>query len=202
MDLARKLGRLKTPMDTTIEMLRSFNQLPEELVALEIFGMYGLWHTRDYFPLCSYLEIYEWDKTYFKLLKMQYKNAVCIQADSVLAINEHKLKKQSYNFIVADNPMGDKYGDNYFEHFNFFENMIGYTAKNGVIVLNFILSKTQYIDAESLEARRNFYGKEFPGIEEAVDAYREKIESVNRSLKAWHYIPRNNKIGYICLIIN
>jgi hypothetical protein len=163
--------------------------------------MYGLWHTRDYFPICDYLEIYEWDKTYYKLLKMQYKRSVCIQADTVLTINEHKLQKNSYNFIVVDNPMGDKFGDNYFEHFNFFENLVRYTDKNGVVILNFILSKTAYINAESLEARNGFYGKEFPTIDEAISVYRKKIESVNRSLKAWHYIPRNNKIGYICLII-
>lgn len=201
-DVARKLGRLKTPMDITIDTLRSFNSLPKNLNALEVFGMYGLWHTRDYFPLCNQLEIYEWDKTYYTLLKMQYPKSVCVHADSVMAINEHKLKRNLYNFIVVDNPIGEKYGNNYFEHFNFFENMIRYTDNNGVIVLNFILSETHHINSESREARKAFYGKEFPSINEAIDAYQKKIVTVGRTLKSWHYIPRNNKIGYICLLID
>ena len=41
-NLARKIGRLKTPMDMILLTLETYKILPKPLIALDVFGGYGL----------------------------------------------------------------------------------------------------------------------------------------------------------------
>ena len=133
-DYSRNIGRLKTPMDIVLLWLKTNKYLPQRLVAVEPFGMHGLWHIRDYAGLCEYNEIFEIERDYYNFLVKSFPTFSCRMEDSIKAFQDRKLQRDKYNFIVIDNPYGI-YGDNYCEHFDLFESALGYLDKSAVLIL-------------------------------------------------------------------
>ncbi len=199
-DLSRKIGRVKTPMDIVILWLQSNKYLPEKLVAVEPFGMHGLWHTRDYSHLCSFNEIFDIEKEYADFLKKSYKNFSCRQEDSIVAVKNHLLSKEKYNFIVIDNPFGGIYGDNYCEHFDIFVPLLNYLDKESIIIINFIIDQS-FFKSEQIKRREEFYGKSIISPKQALEHYIELIDSSsNNKVIDSVFIPRNNTIGYFVFV--
>lgn len=198
-DRSRKIGRLKTPMDMVLLWLKTNGYLKSRLIALEPFGMHGLWHTKDYSPLCDYNEIFEIEKTYFNFLKKSYPQFNCRNEDSIAAIKNKQLHKNAYNFIVVDNPYGGIYGDNYCEHFDFINDVIPYLADNSVLVLNIVLGDKFAPDVA--ERRKTFYGKTEIQPKEALSFYSDMVRQSGKSVKDFVFIPRNDIIGYVVIVI-
>lgn len=130
-DLSRQGDRLQTPMQIQINTLRCHGYLPRRIIAVELFGMHGLWITKDYADICAYLELWEINHVYAAFAKKFIKNAVVVEGDSIHAVLDKKLMKDRYNFIVSDNPLVSPYGDNYFEHFNLFPAVLDYVDDGG-----------------------------------------------------------------------
>ena len=105
-DLAKKIGRLNTSMDMVILTLKVYNIFPKPLIALDLFGMYGLWVTVDYAPYCDYLEMWEINPKYAKFAHRFLPKAVVNVGDSIKVVKAGQLQRRDYNFIVIDNPMG------------------------------------------------------------------------------------------------
>jgi hypothetical protein len=200
-DFVRKDGRLQTTMQVQVNTLRCYSYLPQRIIAVEIFGMHGLWITKDYAHICTYLELWEIDRVYAAAAKKYIKNAVVMNGDSIRAVLNKKLMRDSYNFIVSDNPMGAPYGDNYYEHFNLFPTIIDYVDDGGgVIQLNFVHNPIS-LSYKHMDRRASFYGKANPSIAEASDIYRHLVVNVGRILKDVLFVPRNDRIGFLSLII-
>jgi hypothetical protein len=80
-DFFKRGDRLVTPMQLLISTLDSRGYLPEKIIAVELFGMHGLWITKDYANICSYLELYEINPTYANFAKKFIRNAKVITGD-------------------------------------------------------------------------------------------------------------------------
>lgn len=201
-DFGRKIGRLKTPMDIVILWLKTNNYFPKQLVALEPFGMHGLWHTKDYSPYCVYNEIFEIEKSYFNFLKKEFPQFNCRMEDSIQAIKNHNLNRDKYNFIVIDNPYGGIYGNIYCEHFDLFHSVLNYLEEDSILILNFIIDQSNFT-GEQIKRRENFYGKTRITAKEAMNFYIKAIE-LNQDKKVIDsiIIPRNEVIGYLVFVIN
>jgi hypothetical protein len=195
-DAGRKICRLKTPMDIVLLWLKTSNYLPERLIAVEPFGMHGLWHIRDYARLCEYNEIFEIEPDYFNFLVKSYPTFSCRMEDSVKAFQNRKLQREKYNFIVIDNPFGGIYGDNYCEHFDLFDAALGYLDRGAILILNLTLGSE--FDADVQRRREAFYGRAVVPPREALELYRRRIEAgTSNAVRDMVFIPRNEALGYL-----
>lgn len=61
LELFQKSDRCKSPFQVILLILRHYDILPSPMIALEVFGMHGLWATKDYAHYCDYLELWEID---------------------------------------------------------------------------------------------------------------------------------------------
>jgi hypothetical protein len=200
-DLVRRGDRLQTPMEMQINLLNAYSYLQKPIIALELFGMHGLWHTIDYASICSYLELYELNHVYAIFAKKFIKNAMVVEADSINVVLNNKLKKKKYNFIVSDNPLGSPFGNNYFEHFDLFPEIIDYVEDEGVLSLNFIYNDLYSLSKQHSEKRTEFYGNGNPSIREAVDVYKGLFMKRGKAVVDFLFLPRNKHIGYLSLIV-
>ena len=82
--------------------------LPEKIVAIELFGMHGLWHTKDYAGKVHRLDLFELDPHYHRLSKKVFKKLPVnyFNEDSIkyISVTENK-----YNLAVADIPAGGNF---------------------------------------------------------------------------------------------
>ena len=200
-DYSRKVGRLKTPMDIALLWLKTNKYLPQRLVAVEPFGMHGLWHIRDYAGLCESNEIFEIERDYYNYLVKSFPRFSCRMEDSIKAFQDRTLQRDKYNFIVIDNPYGEIYGDNYCEHFDLFEPTLGYLDNEAVLILNLVLESG--FDAAVNRRREEFYGKAVMAPREALEFYRDQIEGKTaHTVRDMVFIPRNETIGYLVFAIS
>jgi hypothetical protein len=194
-DVGQRVGRLQTPMTQLMGALRSNDMLPERLVALELFGMHGLWHTRDYVRHCASLELYEINPTYAAYAARTLPNTEVVVSDSIAAVKADTLRKLKYNFIVADNPIRAPFGDGYAEHFDLFPEVLD-KVDSGVLIVNFIGPRADFAD-EQARRRRAFYGTVRPSVEEAVDVYRARARDAGLEIPRYTYTFRHMDIGYL-----
>jgi len=199
-DFARRSDRLNTPMDTLIASLRVQHLLPKPFVALELFGMHGLWHTTDYASLCDYLEIYELNETYARFASARFKQATVVTADSVLAVKSATLRMPKYTFIVVDNPLFGIFGRGYAEHFDFFPE-IGNFIEEGVVVMNFIHRPMTRCSEGLLLRRTAFYGKPDPTWREAARVYERHFKSRGLAVVEEFLIPRTSETAYLAFAL-
>ncbi|MEW6668913.1 MAG: hypothetical protein AB1512_27200 [Thermodesulfobacteriota bacterium] len=200
LDWIGKGHRLQTPMAMQMSVFHAYGYLPQPIIALELFGMHGLWHTVDYAPACSYLELYEINSVYAKFAKRFIPDAVVIEADSIDAVLNRKLRREKYNFILSDNPMAAPYGHDYFEHFSLFPQIGGYVENGGILLLNFIYNPAG-LSREHMEKRESFYGTPSPSINEAVDVYGGFLAEKGRTIVDSLCLPRNDRMAYLALIL-
>lgn len=199
-EIVKRGNRLMTPMEMIISTLRACGHLPENIIALDLFGMYGLWVTRDYADICSYLEMYEIDPVYASYAKRFVKKATVVNGDSIEAVNSRHLLRGKYNFIVVDNPFRSPFGKNYCEHFELFP-MIGNYIDSGILELSFVYNiEGACLSKEQLERREKFYGKANPSKNEALDVYR-KLVGEHKDIIDYVFLPRDGFVSFLCLVL-
>ena len=215
-DLSReKTGRLKTPMDMALLILRAYKILPTPLIALDLFSRNGLGVTADFAPRCDYLEMWEINPKYAKFAKIFFPKAIVKIGDSIKATKEGKLLRKDYNFIVMDNSLGifdETLG--YCEHFNFFPEIFNYIDNKGAIfVMNVVTNVEEVIGGQDsftrldnwLKKRRNFYNKDAnfrkTNPEELEEIYKNKFTDWGIKTKKIFYIPRNSFVGFLIIVV-
>ena len=198
-DKMQTADRLQTPMTNLLGMLGAYKLLPAKLTALELFGMHGLWHTRDYVKRCEYLEFYEVNPYYAAFASRTLPNTNVVVADSIDAVKGGKLKKEKYNFIVIDNPYTGVYGNGYTEHFDLFPAVLNY-IDNGILILNFIPVDPGFKSEQALR-REKFYGKAEPTIDEAVAVYMKHFAAAQLQCTRHFYTFRSKGLGYLTFIL-
>jgi hypothetical protein len=198
-DVAQRVGRLQTPMTQLLETLHAYGELPQQVVALELFGMHGLWHTRDYVARCAALDLYEINSTYAEYAARTLPRTRVINADSIQDVKAGALPRPSYNFIVCDNPVQAPFGPGYVEHFDLFPELLA-SMDDGVLVLNFMHPDVDFPE-EHARRRAEFYGKVDPSVDEAVDVYRRYADADGLRIRRHVYTFRNDTMGYLSLIV-
>jgi hypothetical protein len=200
-EIVRKGDSLQTTMQVQINTLRCYGYLPRRIIAVELFGMHGLWMTKDYADICAYLEMWEIDQVFAAAAKKFIKNAVVVNGNSIRAVLDKKLMLEKYNFIISDNPIGAPYGDNYCEHFDLFPIVLDYVDDGGgIIQLSFIHNPTS-LSRSHMMMREAFYGKANPSIAEASEIYGQLVVNGGRILKDILFVPRNDRMAFLTLVI-
>ena len=170
--------KTKTSMQSVLLQLQVKNLFPKKINAIEMFGMHGLWHTMDYINYVSNLDIFEINERYHLLSKNALKKYP-VQFYNLDSIKYIKETKNKYNFIVADIP----YGGNFYDENGlptFFENFINISDDNAIIIFN----------CHSIKLKEyNFL----------IKLIKEKIEQ--REIKDLFFVPRNDVMSYIVLVI-
>ena len=198
-DLAQRyVPRLQTPMTQLLGSLRARAMLPTEMTALELFGMHGLWHTRDYAPHCRSLEFYEIDPVFAAYAARGLPNAEVVVGDSIQAVRSGTLKRDKYTFIVLDNPSQSPYGNGYIEHFDLFPQILRY-IDDGVLVLNFLLGVHDFSD-EQARRRKEVYGTVRPSVDGAAAVYERHFREAQLDVPTFTYTSRNAGNGYLAFV--
>ncbi len=175
--ISKKFGRLKTGMERILLLLEFKKLLPENIIAIEVFGMHGLWHTKDYIKHVQSLDIFELDKKYHDLSKKVFRGypVQYFNQDSLDYIFKTDKK---YNLVVADTPAGGNfYAPNGMPFF--WNNLVRVTMPGGVIISN--------IHSDKLD--------DYKLIEKWI-----KNNSNNKPIKDIFFMPRNNSITYVVII--
>ena len=215
-DLGRRSGRLKTPMDMVILSLKAYKLLPANLTALEVFGMHGLWITYDYANLCDYLELWEVNPMYAKYAKKFLPMATVRVGDSIEAANKGNLLRNDYNFVVIDNPISGPYNsEKYCEHFDLFPALLERIADKTVFIMNTVLDMEKIaIRYPSLAfqewtiRRKKFYEIQNDDevkkiqVETLVDIYRNKFNKWAVDVNYILFIPRDDCVGFLVVAVN
>lgn len=202
-DIVRRQSlRLATPTESLILTLRAMGYFHEPVIALDLFGMHGLWITKDYSRFCSYLELYEIDPVYARYAKLFLKNASVVNGDSIQAVKKGHLKRPSYNLIVSDNPSGSPYGHNYHEHFDLFPDIVKYLDDRGILILNYLSNIDLLSMSQShLVAREHFYGSVHLSISDAIKVYISKIEKENYRVIDFLPLARDQHLSFLSFIV-
>ena len=172
-DFARNRYSIHTPLEIAINDLR-LRGLNGPLIALEVFGMYGLRVTRDYIDQCSHLDFWENDARNYRYAQIALRKYPVTYhfGDSIRALGDDggSQFRSDYNLIVVDNPVRP-FGP-YCEHFEVLPNIWKYVSPLGcAIVTNIcqnphVYSKTyKRIEiTDWISARRNFYGRDLDNM--------------------------------------
>ena len=198
-DVGQRIGRLQTPMTQLLRSLEVYEALPTPLTALELFGMHGLWHTRDYVGRCSALDLYELNSAYAEYAARTLPRTRVMEADSIEAVNTGAVPRPAYNFIVIDNPVEGTFGPGYVEHFDLFPQVLAIMDDPGVLVLNYVHPDVDF-DDDHAEGRQRFYGSVRPSVDEAAEVYRAHARDAGLRVRRHLYTYRNETMGYLALI--
>jgi hypothetical protein len=197
-DVAQGAGRLQTPMTQLLGTLDTYGVLPATVDALELFGMHGLWHTRDYVGRCSSLEFYEVEPTYAAFAARTLPRTEVIVADSIEAVRTGGLHRQTYDLVVSDNPSRSPFGKGYVEHFDLFPDLLHY-IDDGVLVLSILPPGTEFAP-EHARRRRDFYGTADPSVDEAAAVYLEHLAAAGLGCPKHLYTYRYPHLGYLAFV--
>jgi hypothetical protein len=198
-DFLRGGSRLRTPMELLISTLSARGYLPSEIRALELFGMCGLWITKDYADICSYLELYEINPVYAMYAHKFIPNATVVNSDSIKALRERRLRKQSYTYIVSDNPIRCPFGNGYCEHFDLFPEIVSY-IDGGILQLSFLHNiEGLGLSTNQLQRREEFYGRVDPSVIQAVHTYERLMPKT--TILDFVFLPRNSAGSFLAFVL-
>ena len=203
-EVARRLNRLKTPMDVVLETAELYGFPSQHFVALDVFARMGLINTRDFAPRCDVLECWEIDPEILPWLRRFVPRATVREGDSIVATREHRHSLDHYDLVVVDNPPSP-FGGNYCEHFDHFPEILDYAGPRCILAFNFVpdLGRTPQGRAGGSSAllepwqerRRAFYGSPGDGVvvplERARNTYRAMMEGRGLRVVEDTLVPRN-----------
>jgi hypothetical protein len=215
--LKGKPFHVKTPVDYLFLSLKASGHMPEKVVALELFGMYGLYVTKHYSHLCESVELWELDAEFAKYAKkFSDKNVKIIQGDSVKAVQESKINGK-FNLLMIDNPLVSPYGEGLFEHFNVMPEIFGAAQDSFVLIFNIILSdpealynnygftsQNQIEKRDSwIKKRKEFYESDAINFkpQEYIRLYIDKFKKWGLAVDYSTFLPRNERVGFLGFVL-
>lgn len=145
---------------------------------LEMFGFFGLWHTKDYVKYVKHIDFFEIDKKIIRYAKLGFRNDnvdfYC--GDSIQYIGNTDKK---YDLVIADSPICLDVYDKETGIPNFLGDMFRVSAENGALIFNI---KTKHLTK---------YKK-----------IREKIQLTStKEVKDIFFVVRNKKITYVVVAL-
>lgn len=180
--ISKCCGKVQTPMQQVMLQLRVRGMLPKRIDGIEMFGMYGLWHTMDYIKYVDSLDFFElnpvdiaWAK---KNLRRYNVNFYCEDSIAYMRNTEKK-----YSFIVSDSPLGgDFYDEDGLPYF--LRDMVNRSNEESVIIFNI---KHQVQSSNGNIKQFCFLKDKINDIREAEDIF---------------LITRNDFISYVVVIFS
>lgn len=205
MYIPRKL-RL-TPMGKVLNELEKKGIKLKNLKALEVYGRCGDWHTIDYAPLVSSLEVWEVNPQYEKALSKNLPRAKVKITDSYKQI---KKTKDKYNLIVVDNP--ESIHGNHCEHFDLFSDIFRISMNPTILILNVIPKIKGYslkkypelFNKKQLACRKSFYKTNHPeniSFRKMIEVYKKFITTNGYILNWWQFFHKRSFVYYLVLKI-
>jgi hypothetical protein len=199
-------------MDAVILTLKGLNSLPDTIHALDLFGMYGLWNTKDFAPLCTSLEMWEIQPCTARWADRLIAQAKVSVGDSIAYVTSPKAANRKFNFIVSDNPVAGVYGPGYCEHFEIIPAVFTRLKLPGVLVLNVVTNTLNIISrqgmtaeevAEWMQRRSRFYTVQDsttlrPNF--LTNFYSSRAASSGLRVDSCFFIPRNESVGFLALV--
>lgn len=179
----RNVGRIGSPMDYVMLELISKGYLMGNAKALELFGMYGLWHTMDYLPYIEHLDFFDIEEHYIKYARRTFKdvrNKVDLYcADSVKYIYA---TKNRYDVVIADTPYGVSsfYDENGLP--TFFEGLLNVLKGRGILIFN--IHTSNIIKWQLIKS-----------------ALKKRLAG-DREIKDIFVMPRNEMVSYVVIVID
>jgi len=203
-DIRRKLKL--SPIQQVFRELKRRNVRLKDLHALEIFGGFGDFHTKDYASQVSTLDVWEIEQKYGRALKRNLPKA---EVKITNSYEEIKNTPRKYNLIVVDNPMSNL-GD-YCEHFDLFPDIFRVAMEQTVLILDVIpeindatLKKYPYMfNKLQLKCRKSFYKTNHPekvSFDEMVEVYKNFIITNGFNLE-WYFFKKRSFVYYLVLYI-
>ncbi|HQK26058.1 MAG TPA: hypothetical protein PK393_11105 [Synergistaceae bacterium] len=204
---ARRLNRLKTPMDVVLETAELYGFPCHHMAALDVFARMGLINTRDFEPRCDYLECWEIDPKIIPWLRRFVPRATVREGDSIAATRERRHARSHYDLIVLDNPPC-LFGHGYCEHFDHFPDILDYGAPRCVVAFDIIPdlrnansgSPGEPYFEQWRQRRREFYpgsdGVTVP-VDHAREVYRTMMISRGFRVVGETLVPRNRMVTFL-----
>lgn len=212
--LKKKPFHIKTAIDYLMMTFQSAGFLPNRILALELFGMYGLYLTKHYAHYCEHVEMWEIDSNYvYYARKFKERNVTIVEGDSVKAVQNRSIDKR-YNLLMVDNPLLSPYGEGLIEHFDVLPQIFDLAENNFILVFNVVLvdpgslyedykfnSETQTRNKlQWLESRKLFYGTK-DGLnlkpQEYLRIYTDKFNQWGLEVQFSTFLPRSNRVGFL-----
>lgn len=174
--------------------------------ALDLFARDGKMATIDWGEFFSAIDACDIRQDYLEEYNKNWPQATTRQLDTVAALKSGEMAKilggRKYDFIAIDNPLG-RYGDDYYEHYDFLEFVPSLLAPDGYIYIpvnlypynpkNSANAKDDYgMDMDGFEKwmqrRREFYGKERLTISDAIKFYLDFFHKYgcDFNMAKWH----------------
>lgn len=178
--ITRIMPRVQTPMQQVFFQLqhKGYWNSGNGKKALEMFGMFGLWHTMDYINQVGQIDFFEIDEKIIGYAKKTLKGEVNFYCeDSIKHIKETKKK---YDLVVADIP---HYFNEGFDQKTgispFMKDMINVTSAGGVIIMNL---HTEYLHRHH-------------------DIYLQVRDMSEREIKDLFYVVRSQRTTYAVVVM-
>lgn len=181
--VSKYMRRTQTPMKQVILQLQQKGYWnPQKISALEMFGMFGLWHTKDYVNQVKHIDFFEIDRKCIQYAKRVFKkeDMTFYCADSIKYLKRTHVR---YDLIVADIPYA--FTDGFDKNTGlppFLKDMIHAVSTRGggygIIIMNIHSS----------------YIKNYRKINEAV------VSSSDKDVRDIFYVIRNPKITYAVFV--
>jgi len=192
-------------------MLEVKEQLPNPMIALELFGRHGLWKTLDYASRCQYLEFYEVVPEFASFARhvLPCRTTTVRVMDSIQAVRTGRLLRDDYNFVVIDNWTGARHG--HYEHFDLFPNVFDRLASRAILVMNVWLSPPEWrseAPADYPARRMEFYGVDSEeeamslDYETIMEAYSRKVPKGEFFIADMFLVPHPGQTLFLVMCLN
>jgi len=197
---------MRTPLEATLRDLQLRGLLFQPLIALELFGGFGLLKTIDLAKHAEHITHVELHEALIhhakKVLPAAKTHFVC--TDAIRVVREGRLPRSDYNFIHIDNDCG-RFGE-YYENFDLFPQVTDYLGERGSLVFNVQLDiRDQHPDPAWLRRRQEFFGLkagEDPahiGLETARRAYLAHIPPERFAVLDTFPVPHQGETIYLVI---
>lgn len=196
-------------MEQILKGLKRRDIVIKDLKALEVFGRCGEWHTKDYAPQVSELDVWEIESKYKEKLKKNLPKAEVKITDSYEEITRTEKK---FNLIVVDNTLSFEFG--HCEHFDLFPDIFRIVMDSAILILNVIhqvkdgdlIKRTIHnlFDEKQLECRKSFYQTDRPEkifLEKIINIYKDLITK-NGFFLDWYFFQKRISFYYLVLKIS
>jgi hypothetical protein len=166
-------------MQMIFDLLTYRKLLREDAQAIELFGMFGLWHTKYYVDYVAHVDIFETNTIYHNLSKFALGSAKVsyFNADSLVYASQ---TDKRYEIVVADTPMGASFYDRSGLPV-FWNSLLRIATPQAVVIVNVPTWVLAY-------------------EEEFMRALAENTPV--RKIKDVFFVPRDNVVSYCVVVIH